>query len=81
MKNQKTTSSKIASLASHILKDSGSSSIAKSLAGSALSQVTKHNETGKHLEHLASNVLNSEKYSNETKKLAASILSQSNKTR
>ena len=81
MKNQKTTSSKIASLASHILKDSGSSSTAKSLAGSALSQVNKYNETGKHLEHLASNVLNSEKYSNETKKLAASILSQSNKTR
>lgn len=81
MKNTKTTSTKIASLASQILTDSHSSSTAKSLAGSALSQVNKINQTGKQLEHLASNVLKSEKYSNETKELAASILSQSNKNR
>lgn len=81
MTNNKTTSDKIASLASHILTDNNASATAKSLAGSALSQVNKENQTGKNLEHLASVVLKSDKYSNETKELAGSILSQSNKTR
>lgn len=81
MLNKKTTSEKIASLASHILTDNSASATAKKLAGSALSQVNGGNQTGKDMEHLASTVLKSDKYSEETKELAGSILSQSNKNR
>ena len=81
MANTKKTSHSIASLASKVLKDNQASDTAKSLAGSALSQVNKGHETGKQLEHLASTVLHSEKYSNVSKALAGSILSQSDKNR
>lgn len=81
MSNKKTTSEKIATLAAHVLKDNDASEIAKKLAGSALSQVNKGNQTGSELEDLASKVLQSDKYSHETKELAGSVLSQSNKSR
>jgi hypothetical protein len=81
MENKKTTSEKVASLAAQVLTDKNSSDIAKKLAGSALSQVTKGNETGSAMEDIAANVLKSNKYSDTTKSLAASILSQSNKKR
>ncbi len=81
MANKKTTSPSIASLASKVLQDSQASNAAKSLAGSALSQVNKGNETGKQLEHLASTVLNSDKFNEASKALAGSILSQSDKKR
>jgi hypothetical protein len=81
MSNKKITSHPVASLASHILHDKNASGTAKSLAGSALSQVNKGNETGKTLEKLASEVLQSNKYSTETKELAGSVLSQSDKKR
>lgn len=80
-KNTKITSKEIASLAAKTLQNPNSSNIAKELAGSALSQTNKGNQTGSELEDKASKVLNSDKYSEETKKLAASILSQSNKER
>jgi len=79
--NSKKTSSKVKSLAAQILTDKTSSATAKQLAGSALSQSQKGNQTGKAIEELASKVLQSEKYSNDTKSLAASVLSQSNKER
>lgn len=81
MSNRKTTSPSIASLAAKVLLDNNSSNTAKSLAGSALSQVNKGNETGKQLEHLASTVLNSPKYNELSRSLAGSILSQSDKDR
>lgn len=81
MPNKKTTSNSIASLASKVLSDNQSSATAKKLAGSALSQVNKGNQTGADLEGLASRVLQSEKYSDETQKLAASVLPQANKDR
>lgn len=81
MPNKKTTSDTIASLASKVLHNKNASEIAKKLAGSALSQASKRNQTGGHMEDLASKVLHSEKYSDETKKLAGSVLSQSNKRR
>ena len=81
MSNKKVTSPKIASLAAKILHDESASAIAKQLAGSALSQVNKQNETGIAMETIASNVLSSHKYSAETKELAGSILSQSDKGR
>ncbi|NMR33213.1 hypothetical protein HIO71_03210 [Chryseobacterium aquaticum] len=80
-KNSKTTSKTIASLASKTLQNPNASNIAKELAGSALSQVNKGNQTEADLENKASKVLSSDKYSEETKQLAASILSQSNKER
>jgi len=79
--NTKKTSKEIASLASEILRDSNSSATAKTLAGSALSQVNKNNQTGADLEALASKVLDSNKYNEQTKSLAGSILSQSDKKR
>lgn len=80
-KNTKTTSPKIATLASTILTDANSSKIAKELAASALSQVNKSHQTGKEMESKASKVLDSDKYSEATKALAGSILAQSNKNR
>lgn len=79
--NNKITSHKIGSLASKTLTDTSSSKIAKALAGSALSQINKGNQTGSSMESKASKVLQSDKYSDTTKSLAASILSQSNKNR
>lgn len=79
MANKKTTSSPVASAASKVLLNPNSSKTAKQLAGSALSQVNKGNETSKKVETLAGKVLDSPKSSTTDKKLAASVLSQSNK--
>ncbi|SFQ45276.1 hypothetical protein [Flavobacterium akiainvivens] len=79
--NNKKTSSSVASLASKTLTNPNASATAKSLAGSALSQVNKQNQTGSSMETKASKVLDSSKYNDDTKTLAASILSQSNKQR
>ncbi|QMU26598.1 hypothetical protein [Adhaeribacter radiodurans] len=81
MTNKKSTSSNIAKHAAQVLSDPYASSIAKTLAGSALSQVNKGHQTGSKVEDIASKALSSSKYSNETKVLAASVLSQSNKGR
>lgn len=81
MPNAKQTSLDIAKQAAETLRDPHASAIAKSLAGSVLSQFTSSNETGKAMEAKASKVLQSEKYSETTKALAASALSQSNKKR
>lgn len=79
--NPKHTTHPLASLAAKILQNPNASEVAKSLAGSALSQADKSKETGKEMETLASNVLKSPKYSHETKELAGTILSQSDKKR
>jgi hypothetical protein len=79
--NNKKTSKPIASLASEILRDPNSSAIQKTLAGSALSQVNKGNQTGSEMESIASKVLGSTKYNEDTKSLAGSIVSQSDKKR
>lgn len=79
--NKKITSPKVASKAASTLTDKNSSKIAKELAGSALSQVNKGNQTSAQMESKASKVLQSPKYSEATKKLAGSVLSQSNKNR
>lgn len=79
--NKKKTSKKVQGLASKTLTSNNSSATAKKLAGSALSQANKKNQTGSDMETLASTVLTSNKYSDDTKALAASVLSQSNKDR
>ncbi|WP_460472940.1 hypothetical protein [Emticicia fontis] len=81
MANKKQSSSSVASLAAKVLSKSGSSDIAKSLAGSALSQFKSGNQTGAKIESVASKALSSMKYSSQTKKLAGSVLSQSDKKR
>ena len=81
MKNNKVSSPSLASVAAKILHDKSASDVAKSLAGSVLSQANKGNETGKEMEKVASDVLKSNKYSAETKSLAGSVVSQSEKAR
>jgi hypothetical protein len=77
----KKTSAGVAALASKVLNNSNSSATAKQLAGSALSQVNKGNQTGSKMEDVASKVLDSPKYNETTKTLAGSVLSQSIKDR
>tara|TARA_R110002033_G_scaffold158177_1_gene194332 strand:+ start:4374 stop:4637 length:264 start_codon:yes stop_codon:yes gene_type:complete len=81
MTNKKQSSSQIASLASSVLTDNGSSKIQKTLAGSVLSQASTSHQTGAEMESVASAVVLSNKYNNVTKSLAASVLSQSNRER
>ena len=78
-KNLKQT--RIGGLASSVLRDSGSSALARALAGSALSQVGTDKQTGAKMEHVVSAVLRGKQYSPDTKALAAALLSQSNKER
>lgn len=77
MTNKKQSSSTLASLASSVLTDSGSSQIQKTLAGSVLSQTGSSHQTGAEMEGVASAVIQSDKYNDTTK----SLLSQSNKKR
>jgi hypothetical protein len=79
--NTKRTSKDVASLASKIMKDESASKIQKVLAGSALSQRNKANQTGAEMEEIASKALRSNKYNDITKELAGSVLAQSNKKR
>lgn len=80
-KNTKQSSPSIATKAAQILANKNSSSIAKSLAGSAVAQSGTTKQTGADMEAKASKVLTSDKYSENTKALAGSVLSQSNKKR
>ncbi|GAB3226430.1 hypothetical protein [Spirosoma arcticum] len=79
MPNNKTTSKNIGSIAAKLLQDPNASKIQKELAGSALSQIQKGNQTGSAMQEKAGKVLESDKYSDLTQTLAASILSQSPK--
>lgn len=79
--NSKQTSSRIATLASETLQDTGSSKISRSLAASALSQRNPSHQTGAEMEDLASRALRNERSSDVTRELAASVLSQANKER
>lgn len=79
--NNKKSSAKLGSLASETLQSNNSSSIAKSLAASVLSQTNTGKQTSGKMETVASNVMKSSKYNTNTKSLAASVLSQSNKKR
>ena len=81
VKNTKQSSKKVAHLAATTLSEPTSSSTAKSLAASVISQANTSKQTGAQMESKASKVLQSEKYSDSTKTLAASVLSQSNKSR
>lgn len=75
--NKKQTSHSVASIAASILSNENSSTIAKQLAASALSQTGSAKQTSSAMAETAAKVLDSSKYSAVTKTLAASILSQS----
>lgn len=79
--NSRKTSKSLGSQASKTLRDPNSSAVAKSLAGSALSQINSAKQTSSKMEDRAAIVLNSKKFSDETKSLAGSVLSQSVKER
>jgi hypothetical protein len=81
MKNSKSTSNQMASLAAKVLGSKASSETAKKLAASALAQTKDKSETGKELEQLAGKVLASKRYNETTKALAASVLAQANNDR
>lgn len=80
-KNSKQTSSRVATVAGKTLASGSSSTIQKSLAGSALRQAGSPAQTGAKTEDKASRALDSRKSSPVTKTLAASVVSQSNKQR
>lgn len=79
--NNKQTSEGLAQLAARTLNDGNASKIAKSLAGSVLSQTHTSNQTSAEMEKKASTALKGKKFSANTKSLAGSVLSQSNKQR
>lgn len=77
-KNEK-SSPRVARTASSVLRDSGSSKTAKSLAGSALSQAKPSNETSKPIASKAAKALDDGRSSRTTKTLAGSVLTQKRK--
>jgi hypothetical protein len=79
--NKKTTSPKVARIAAQILDNKNASEIAKTLAGSALSQREMSKQTGAKMEKIASAALQDGRLAQETKTVAASVLSQANKAR
>lgn len=79
--NTKKTSTSVASTAAKTLRNPKASKTAKSLAGSALSQVNPKHQTGAKMESKAAKATFGKGYSKNTRKLAGSVLSQSNKAR
>lgn len=79
--NKKTTSKRIGSLASEILRDPKSSVAEKSLAGSALSQRQSTHQTGIEMEDIALRVLVDPFTTEKGKSLAGSVFTQAVKER
>ena len=79
--NSKKTSPSIASLASKTLRNPGASKIAKTVAGSALSQAGSARQTGAAVEARASKALRTGVAGVTTRKLAGSVVSQANRKR
>lgn len=80
-RNTKQTSAALGSEAAKVLQDPNASDIAKSLAGSVLSQRAGTHQTSAVMEERAGKVLRSEKYAEQTRAFAASVVSQANKER
>lgn len=80
-KNSKQTSSRVATVAGKTLGSGSSSTIQKTLAGSALRQAGSPAQTGAKTEDKASRALDSRKSSPVTKTLAGSVVAQANKKR
>ena len=80
-KNSKQTSPNVATVAGKTLGSSSSSTVQKSLAGSALRQAGSPAQTGAQTEGRASRALDNPKSAPVTKTLAGSVVSQANRRR
>jgi len=79
--NSKQTSSRVASVAGKTLQATSSSTVQRSLAGSALRQAGNSAQTGAKIESKASRALDNPRSSPVTQTLAGSVVSQSNRKR
>ncbi|WP_277185570.1 hypothetical protein [Caballeronia sp. BR00000012568055] len=79
--NKKQSSKAMTALAEKTIHDPHASKIAKSLAGSVISQRNTTKQTGVEMETKAAKVLKSNKYAEETRELAGSVVAQANKNR
>lgn len=77
-KNERTSPS-VASKASHVLRTPGTSSAAKSVAASALSQAGTNKTTSAKMAATAARTLDSTKASSTAKTIAGSVLTQKTK--
>jgi len=81
MSNKKRTSAEIGTLAAKTLQNPNASAIQKTLAASAMSQISPDKSTGSVVEDKASAALRNPNSSPITKSLAGAVLSQSEKER
>lgn len=79
--NTKQTSPRVATIASKTLRSPGSSTVQKTIAGSALRQAGTPAQTGAKVEGTASRALDNPRASKVTQTLAGSVVSQSNRKR
>lgn len=79
MAKNESSGPKVTKTASAVLRDSGASKTAKSLAGSALSQAHTNKVSSKATAHTAAKALNDGRSSKSTKSLAGSVLTQKTK--
>ncbi len=76
MAKNESSGSKVSRTASSVLRDSGASKTAKSLAGSALSQTKSSHTSSATTARTAAKALNDGRTSASTKTLAGSVLTQ-----
>ena len=79
MAKNESSGSKVTRTASSVLRDSGASKTAKSLAGSALAQAHTTKQSSAVTAHTAAKALNDGRSSSSTKTLAGSVLTQKTK--
>lgn len=79
MAKNESSGPKVTKTASAVLRDSGASKTAKSLAGSALSQAHTNKQSSTATAHTAAKALNDGRTSRATKSLAGSVLTQKTK--
>lgn len=79
MAKKESSGPKVTKTASAVLRDSGASKTAKSLAGSALAQAHTNKQSSTATAHTAAKALNDGRTSKATKSLAGSVLTQKTK--
>ena len=79
MAKNESSGPKVTRTASAVLRDSGASKTAKSLAGSTLSQANTGKQSSAATAHTAAKALNDGRTSRATKSLAGSVLTQKSK--
>lgn len=79
MAKNESSGPKVTKTASAVLRDSGASKTAKSLAGSALAQAHTNKQSSPATAHTAAKALNDGRTTKATKSLAGSVLTQKTK--